>query len=191
MFELLSIAGDLASVATAPLLVIPSVLVVWIYRMLTRNPNGWEIKLSVLQGKVVIGFLIAAFVAYAIDIADRFYWIERIKANLPLTEVNDCYRVNVEVPLDGYSYNHCTFQNVTLVINGNGSSKFTYNKLIGAPSFTSKDPHIFNAMRILQSLGVLNVAMIDDSGIKQPGSGLDALPQQPTIIPTSPTKPSQ
>lgn len=76
---------------------------------------------------------------------------------------------NERVLLDGFDYEGCTFENVTLVYNG-GAGRMHNNKVAGF-IITSDVPEIHSAITLLFNLGLLKIPVMDDTGaVLQPSN---------------------
>ena len=70
----------------------------------------------------------------------------------PLIPVVRMKFFNSKVLLDGHSYTHCTFENVTFVYNGTAIFQLSHNKMVGSMMFTSDNPAVL-ATFLLSSSG--------------------------------------
>jgi hypothetical protein len=117
----------------------------------------------------------AAILMTAFNVANSYGFKDWIIRN-NLTEVEDKSFFSQEVPLDGYSYRHCEFNNVTLVYNGS-PFRITDSK-IGRIHLYSKDKAIRQTFVLLNDFGMLKVAEYDANGKPVHPFGKD-----PTFIP--------
>jgi hypothetical protein len=67
--------------------------------------------------------------------------------------------MNERIPLDGYIYSDCTFENVTFVYNGTRPTNFTGNRIVGRFRYATDNPSIDGAMAMLRGLGLLSNAV--------------------------------
>jgi len=63
---------------------------------------------------------------------------------------------NERVPLDGYIYRDCTFENVTFVYNGTRGVELSGNRLVGKQRIASDNPSIDITILLLRGLGGLS-----------------------------------
>lgn len=89
----------------------------------------------------------------------------------PLTPITGNYFKNERVPLDGFNYTRCTFENVTLVYNG-GPFSMTYNTIKGFV-ITSESPEITSAMKLLFDLGYIKFPGMNETGLLQPSNPVE------------------
>ncbi len=71
----------------------------------------------------------------------------------PITVIGKKF-INEMVKLDGYSYNKCTFQNVTLVYNGTTAIQFANNVVQGV-RFHSDNKAVLGTFAMLYAFGML------------------------------------
>ena len=91
-------------------------------------------------------------------------------AKKPLIMVQGKFYRSERVILDGYHYDHCTFENVTFVYNG-GPGQFSFNTMKGF-TLASDKPEINSAFKMLFDLGLLKVQMFNDGGMITPSNPL-------------------
>ena len=124
--------------------------------------TGWGTRMVAFK-KVIISVLVLSLAAlWLADIGVRAKWFEPT-----LHEVYGKTFMNERVPLDGYAYRHCSFQNVTFVINGDGPSTLEYNDF-GAYTVTSDKPDVSAALEHLNALGFLRVPLFRDGKVVPP-----------------------
>lgn len=63
---------------------------------------------------------------------------------------------NERVPLDGIQYDHCIFENVTLVYNGTTAIRLENNRFMTLPGIDSDNPSVIGAFALLFGLGATN-----------------------------------
>ena len=80
-----------------------------------------------------------------------------------LITIEDKTFQNTRVPLDGHSYRHCHFINVTFVYNGIGGTELISNKVDGY-TFASDDPKVNNTLAVLKGLGLLSRPLMTPEG---------------------------
>lgn len=71
----------------------------------------------------------------------------------PVVRVTGKQFINETIPLDGFHYDHCTFDNVNLEYNGDKTFGLTYNKFKGNIVIKTKNPAIKEFLAALQNLG--------------------------------------
>lgn len=81
----------------------------------------------------------------------------------PISIIGETF-TNKQVVLDGHSYQHCTFENVTFVYNGTTPPAFNNNVFRGTPVLRSENPVVDGTVAVLKGLGYL-----------QPGSEIRGL----------------
>jgi hypothetical protein len=62
------------------------------------------------------------------------------------------------VPLDGYAYSGCTFNEVTFVYNGTTTIQMSHSTIIGESSLTTDNPAVTGTIFLLRGLGALKEA---------------------------------
>jgi hypothetical protein len=144
--DVLSLSGAIASVASLPLIVFPVI----IYLALKK----WEPKVPRWQNNTLIGFFVIGVGAYLTDIADRLGFVDEYIAKIPPKDIYDKVYTNERVPLNGFIYHHCTFTNVTFVINGIKSGGIEYSRM-NAYAIATDNPVIETAISFLNGLGAL------------------------------------
>lgn len=78
----------------------------------------------------------------------------------PISVVKKEFR-NTEVILDGYSYEGCTFENVTFVYNGTTPPQLRYSTIVRSVTLRSDNLAVTGAVSILKGLGMLPALNID------------------------------
>lgn len=154
IYDALDLAAVIGSAIGYPVLIVLCVVAVWVFRMIQRTPEGYQITLKVGQAKAILVGLALAGVCYVIDISDRFGVIDWLKLRTPLTLVEDRTFYNTTVPVDGYSYHHDTFDHVTFIYNGIGKYEFINNNL-GSFTLSSHNPQILQELYFLSGFGEL------------------------------------
>jgi hypothetical protein len=111
-------------------------------------------------------------------------------AKKPLVIVQGKFFKNERVPLDGFHYTRCTFENVTLVYNG-GPGEFTYNTVRGF-AIASDLSQINSAIKMMFDLGLLKVPAMDDTGQIIPSNPVSSavIEGVPSALTQSPITPS-
>ena len=172
--EVVGLSGNIASLLSFPLVAIPVAI------FLALKQRGPAVK-SWQRNSLAVLFTLG-ICAYSMDVADRFGLMAPIIAKLPLEEVYDKTFVNERVPLDGYSYNHCTFMNVSFVINGRRSGAIN-NSVLRGYAITSDNPDVTTAISALNILGMLKVPYLENGHVIQPYGN------NPTFVPAIPPAP--
>ena len=72
----------------------------------------------------------------------------------PISVVNKAFR-NEEVLLDGYSYDHCTFENVTFVYNGTTAPQMMFPTIRGSFNLRSDNVAVEGTLAMLKGFGML------------------------------------
>jgi hypothetical protein len=145
----------LASIATIvgfPLVIIG---LIQLYRERNHSMRDWR-KL------IAVGLLIVGFLAYGVDVADRFHWIGGDKIGAfskwpepyhPTTVTGRKF-YNERVVLDGYFYSNCEFNNVTFVYNGTTAIQLANSKIIGMSVLASDNPAVEGAFAVTLAFNV-------------------------------------
>jgi hypothetical protein len=82
-----------------------------------------------------------------------------LKTYRPTQVYGEVFR-NTEVPLDGVSYSHCEFYNVTFRYDGVTPIVFTDNKVYGW-GFKSRDDGLSNGIAFLRDMNVLAAQLVE------------------------------
>jgi hypothetical protein len=72
----------------------------------------------------------------------------------PVSIIGKTFR-NEKVLLDGYSYSHCEFYNVTFIYNGTTPIQFSNNKVLGTQNYMSDNPAVSGTVGWLQGFSLL------------------------------------
>jgi hypothetical protein len=86
----------------------------------------------------------------------------------PLIAVTKKLFHNERVPLDGYRYSDCKFENVTFVYNG-GPAEFSHNHVVGY-SIASDSLEINAVMKMMFEMGVINGPALMDGAVINPSN---------------------
>ncbi len=168
LLEALNLAGSIGAVVSWP----PLLVIALVYMALRSGGYKW---------RWLYALLVVSFFGYATDLADRFGVISAIQRHMPLVDHHDCVIRNDRVVLDGASYEHCTFEHVTLVYDG-GHFAFTHNNLMSPIVIASNDPRITAAIGLLNGLNLLKgLTVLDKNGRPIP-PGTQTVPA-PTVPP--------
>lgn len=82
----------------------------------------------------------------------------------PTSVVGKAFR-NERVILDGKSYSHCIFENVTFVYNGTTTIQFSNNKILGSAWYASDNPAVLGTLGWMRGFGLVKDGVIIDAGI--------------------------
>ena len=86
----------------------------------------------------------------------------------PLNLVSNKYFHNERVPLDGFRYSNCTFENVTFVYDG-GKTEFSNNTVRGY-TIASDSPVINAAMKVFFEMGIVSGPAVINGTIANPSN---------------------
>jgi hypothetical protein len=164
VLKILSLAGDIASVMSLPLRIVPAII--WIAL------GQWELKMKIWKKYILASVFTIGICAYIVDIADRFDYLKPLLPIPPVELVYDKTFINERVPLDGYMYNHCKFINVKFIINGTGKGGIE-NSEVGPYWVESDNSLIQSAFASLNQPGMLRVPVMDTSGKIIPPYGIN------------------
>jgi len=164
VFETINLSGAIASILSFPLIVIPVALFLVVQK---ARP---EMSIQAWQKKVLISLFSLGICAYVVDVADRFGWLEKLQQQLPLTDVTDRTFNRERVLIDGHSYNHCVFLDVTFVVNG-GRGEIKNSRIVAPYSIASDNPKINTAVSALNLFGMLKAGFMDRNGVVTPPYG--------------------
>jgi hypothetical protein len=138
------------------------------------KPRGVTVLSFSTSTKIVAICMLLTWLGVAFDYYDRYRSLFPIwpKPYSPIAVVGKTFR-NEKVPLDGYSYSNCVFDNVKLIYNGTTAAQINNSKVTGALVISSDNMAVEGVMLLLGGIGYLKPGV--DLSHMPPGNKVEPL----------------
>ena len=104
---------------------------------------------------ILICFIIAVISVCVSLFARRNTGKLKFSKNYKFTEVRNRKFNKETVPVDGYGYEHCSFEDVTFDWNGTAPFKFQYCSFLGRPNINTRSDTVTTTIILLKALQIL------------------------------------
>jgi hypothetical protein len=107
-----------------------------------HKPSQWPVAVMILT-------MLGVWSVVGFDYYDRHYSAFQFHADQPLRVVRNKTFEHEIVPLDGYDYSDCTFDQVTFLINATAPIRFTHNVTLQPVTIKTENPQVVLVMGAL------------------------------------------